>query len=36
MAINGKLLMTKDEGHMLVEYTIMVMVHMIYTMATSY
>ena len=34
--ISGKLLMIKDKGCMFVEYTIVAMVHMIYTMETSY
>ena len=33
--ISGKLLITEDEGHILVEYTIVAVVHMIYTMGTS-
>ena len=35
-SINGKLPMTKDEGRMFVVYTVMAVVHMIYTMTKSY
>ena len=34
--ISGKLLITEDEGRIFVEYTIVAMVHMIYTMGTSH
>ena len=33
--ISGKLLMTEDEGRILVEYTVLAVVHIIYTMETS-
>ena len=34
--INSKLSMTKDKGRMFVIYTVMAVVHMIYTMMKSY
>ena len=33
--ISGKILMIEGEGHMFVEYTIVAVVHMIYTMGMS-
>ena len=34
--ISGKLPMTEDEDHVFVEYTVLAVVHMIYTMETSH
>ena len=34
--ISGKLLITEDEGLIFVDYTIVAVVHMIYTMGTSH
>ena len=34
--ISGKLPMAEDKGRMFVEYTVIAIVHMIYTMAMSY
>ena len=34
--ISGKLPMTEDKGLILVEYTVVAVVHMIYTMGTSH
>ena len=36
VVISGKLPMTEDEGRIFVEYTVLAVVHIIYTMETSH